>query len=64
VDDSELRTPGWKFNHYEMKVIASAFIVGSQLFVLILFMTGLYVTDVHQTIRCSSYIVVGIIQQN
>ena len=21
VDDSELRTPGWKFNFYEMKVI-------------------------------------------
>ena len=27
VDDSELLTPGWKFNHYEMKVIACAFIV-------------------------------------
>jgi threonyl-tRNA synthetase len=27
VDDSELRTPGWKFNHYEMKVIVSTLIV-------------------------------------
>lgn len=34
VDDSELRTPGWKFNHYEMKVSASTLIVEIQFFVL------------------------------
>lgn len=39
VDDSELRTPGWKFNFYEMKVITFALLLEFQFsyFPLLLF---------------------------
>ena len=39
VDDSELRTPGWKFNFYEMKVTTFALLLEFQFsyFPLLLF---------------------------
>lgn len=38
VDDSEMRTPGWKFNFYEMKVITFAFVVEFQFSLFFLFL--------------------------